>query len=84
MWNESMGEQIGARPVSVGLRTVEVAGVLIAAGGFGYLLSIIPDGPMGGPGAIGLMFIVTGLGLIPQEECLIRTGAESSYFDPGG
>ena len=76
----SIRDRIDAEPVYVALRTLEVATVIIPAGGFVYLISRIPEGPMAGPGAIGLLFILTGLSLVPIAGSLIRTMAEVYYF----
>ena len=76
----SIRDRIGSEPTYVALRTAEVASVIIPAGGFVYLLRRIPEGPMAGPGAIGLLFVLTGLSLLPIAGGLIRTIAEVYYF----
>lgn len=73
-------DRIDAKPAYVALRTLEVASVIIPAGGFVSLISRIPEGPMAGPGAIGLLFILTGLSLLPIAGSLIRTIFELYYF----
>jgi hypothetical protein len=76
----SIRDRIDAESAYVALRTLEVASVIIPAGGFVYLISRIPEGPMAGPGAIGLLFIITGLSLMHIAGGLIRTMSEVYYF----
>ena len=81
---ESIANQIESQPIYVVIRTVEVASVILPAGGFVYLISTISEGPMAGPGAIGLLFIITGLGTMPMAGSLIRALSEVYYFRQDG
>lgn len=81
---ESIRDQIESRPTYIVIRTLEVACVILPAGGFVYLISTIPEGPMAGPGAIGLLFIITGLGTMPMAGSLIRVLSEVYYFRQDG
>lgn len=62
------------------VRAVEVASVVLWAGGFAYLLSLIPDGPMAGPGAIGLLFMLSGISSVLLGGSLFRALSEYYYY----
>ena len=61
-------------------RAIEVASGIVWAGGFVYLVSIIPEGPMAGPGAIGLLFMMAGISLVILGGSLLRTLSEYYYY----
>lgn len=81
---ESIRDQVTSRPMSVVFRTLEFASVVIPAMGLVYLINSIPEGPMAGPGAIGLLFIITGLGMMPMGGSLMRSLFEVYNFRQNG
>jgi hypothetical protein len=72
----TVGDRLSARPWYTAVRTVEVLSVVLAVAFFGTLIVWIPSGPMAGPGAIGVFFVVLGLGLLVVVGTLCRTLAE--------
>lgn len=73
---DSLLVQVADRPAYAVVRAIEVASVVVWAGGFMYLISTIPEGPMAGPGAIGLLFMMVGVALVNLGGSLLRTLAE--------
>lgn len=67
------------RPVYNIVRAVEVFLTILAVGIFMFIIAALPDGPMAGPGAIGLWFIMVGLGLLILGGSLVRTLTEYYY-----
>ncbi|QLG29810.1 hypothetical protein HUG10_19550 (plasmid) [Halorarum halophilum] len=67
------------RPVYSIVRAVEVFLVILSVGIFIFIITTLPDGPMAGPGAIGLWFIMVGLGLLILGGSLVRTLTEYYY-----
>jgi hypothetical protein len=67
---------IAARPIYAVVRAVETVAALVAVGGIVGTIAMVPDGPMAGPGAIGLLFIVGGFGLLVLVASLVRTVTE--------
>lgn len=61
-------------------RALEVASVIVWVAGFISLISIIPEGPMAGPGAIGLLFLMTGISLVMVGGSFIRTLCEYYFY----
>jgi len=74
-------ERLADRPLyAAAVRTLEAGLAAVAAvAGFVALVAWIPDGPMAGPGAIGVFFVVLGLAALVLVGTLIRTVAE--YVD---
>ena len=72
-------DQIASRLMYIVIRTLEVVCVIIPAGGFVYRIGAIPEGPMAGPGAIGLLFIMTGMAILPMVGSLSRPVTEAYY-----
>lgn len=72
-------DRLASRPVYSVVRAVEVVAALLSVGAVALVLAALPPGPMAGPGAIGLMFIVVGLALLVLAGCLVRTLAEFYY-----
>lgn len=66
-------------PVYAVARIFESLATLSAIALLVLILSMIPEGPMAGPGAIGLMFILIGLAILIHTGSLIRTGVEYYY-----
>lgn len=69
-------DRLAARPAYTAVRAVEVVVTVLAAGTFVVLIGTLPDEPMAGPGAIGLLFVGVGLGLLALVAILARTLAE--------
>lgn len=67
------------RPVYGAVRALEAGLAIAAVAGFLALLAWIPEGPMAGPGAIGVFFVVVGLAALVLVGTLIRTLTE--YVD---
>jgi len=53
-------ERLADRPLYAAVRTLEAGLAVAAVAGFVALVAWIPDGPMAGPGAIGVFFVVLG------------------------
>lgn len=76
----SLADQLAKRPVYNIVRAIEVSTAAISMGAFVAIIVSLPDGPMAGPGAIGLLFIIAGLGLLILTGSLIRTISEYYYY----
>lgn len=77
--DSSLTEQFAdGRPYTVA-RAIEVISVVLSAGGFVALVATLPDEPPAGPGAIGLLFILAGLGLVILGGSFLRTLTEYYY-----
>ena len=76
-------ERLTRRPVYGAVRAVEVVAPILATAVLWFVLASIPDGPMAGPGAMGLWMIVVGLALVVVAGCLLRTLAEVYYHRAG-
>lgn len=74
-----LGRQVAARPGYTVVRVAEAAIAIIASGVFIAIFTAATDGPMAGPGAIGLALIGAGLGLLVIGASLVRTLTEY-YF----
>jgi len=74
---------LGDRPVYTVVRAGEAVAAVAWVAGLLYVLSTIPDGPMSGPGAIGLWMIVVGLALVVVVGSLVRTLVEYYYHRVG-
>jgi hypothetical protein len=72
----TVGDRLSARPWYTAVRTVEVLSVVLAVALFGALVVWIPSGPMAGPGAVWVFFVVVGMGLLAFGGSLLRTLAE--------
>jgi hypothetical protein len=81
--DERVTDRLASRPVYSVVRAIEVVAAVVAVGAFTLVVASIPPGPMAGPGAIGLMFVVVGLGLLVLGGCLVRTLAEFYYYRRG-
>lgn len=68
-----------ARPVYTVVRVGEAAVAVLAVAGFVALIASIPEGPMAGPGAIGLALVLFGIGVVVIAVSLVRTLAEYVY-----
>jgi uncharacterized membrane protein len=74
--DRSVREQFADRPAYALVRVAEPLVALVAAGSFVFLFDSFTDGPMAGPGAIGLMFIGVGLGLLVFGTVVVRVLVE--------
>ncbi len=72
----SLPDLFADRQLYTVIRAIEVVSALLATGGLVSLIATLPDEPPAGPGAIGLLFIVAGLGLVVLGGCLVRTLTE--------
>ena len=68
------------RPLYNIVRAAEVFLAILSVGIFTFIIATLPDGPMAGPGAIGLWFIMVGLGLLILGGSLVRTLTEYYYY----
>lgn len=69
---------LAARPVYTVIRAIEVV-VTVGAPATFYVLVVRIGGEVAGPGAVGLLFIGIGLGLLACGAVLVRTLAEYYY-----
>jgi hypothetical protein len=51
---------------------IEIAVALVSVGGLAYIAVTLPDGPIAGPGAVGLLFIIADPGLLTLAGSLIH------------
>jgi hypothetical protein len=77
--DDTPSDRLRNRPAYALVRAGEAGVAALAAGSFVFVLWSLPDGPMAGPGAIGLLFVVVGLGLLVVAGCLVRTLTEYYY-----
>lgn len=75
----SLTDRLANRPMYTIVRTVEIFFTFLSVGVFSIIIGPLPDGPMSGPGAIGLLLIMVGLGLLILGGSLVRTLTEYSY-----
>jgi len=78
--DESPSAGLAARPVYTVVRALEVVAAVLAAGGIVGTVATLPDEPIPGPGAIGLLFVFAGLGLLVLVASLVRTLVEYYYY----
>lgn len=78
--DESPTDRLTARPAYTVVRAVEAGVALLAAGGVVATVVTVPDEPVAGPGAIGLLFVVATLGLFILAATLVRVAAEYHYY----
>lgn len=72
-------DRLTASPAYTAVRAVEAVAALFTVGGTVAVVGRVPDGPMSGPGAMGLLFVVVGLGLAVLGGTLLRTLVEYYY-----
>ncbi|SFS12079.1 hypothetical protein SAMN05216559_4009 [Halomicrobium zhouii] len=72
-------DRLADRPLYGAARTLEAGLAVAAVAGFLALVAWIPEGPMAGPGAIGVFFVVVGLAALVLVGTLVRTLVE--YVD---
>ena len=72
--------RLAARPGYTAARAVETVAAVLTVGGIVGILAALPDEPPPGPGAIGLLFVFAGLGLLVLVASLVRTAAEYVYY----
>jgi sterol desaturase/sphingolipid hydroxylase (fatty acid hydroxylase superfamily) len=80
---ERLTDRLAARPTYSVVRAGEVVAALLPVVAFALVVAALPAGPMAGPGAIGLMFVVVGLALVVFGGSLVRTLAEYYYHRRG-
>jgi ABC-type polysaccharide/polyol phosphate export permease len=78
--DSSLADQFNNRPTYIVVRVIEILGAILSVGGLIFVIAMLPEGPMAGPGAIGLLFIVAGLGALLLAGSLIRTVTEFYYY----
>ena len=76
----SLTDRFTDRRVYVIVRAAEVVLAVLPVGVVVAIVAALPDGPMAGPGAIGLFFVLIGLGLLVLGGSLVRTVAEYYYY----
>lgn len=74
--DRSLIDRLAEGPLYSTVRTVEALAAVLAVGAFAFVLGTLPDGPMAGPGAIWIWFVVVGLGLLVLAGSLVRTLVE--------
>lgn len=72
-------DRLEGHPTYSIVRVVEVVLVVLSSGAFAYIVGTLPEGPMAGPGAIGLWMMMVGLGLLIIGGSLLRTLTEYYY-----
>lgn len=72
----SLADQLSARSPYTVVRAIEAVSAIIWASSLGITIAMLPDEPPSGPGAIGLLFIITGIGLVVLGGSLVRTLVE--------
>lgn len=70
---DSPTARLTGRPVYAVARAAEAVVGVLAAGGIVVTLTTLLDEPIPGPGAIGLLFVLVGLGLAVLVTSLLRT-----------
>lgn len=78
--DRSVTDWVADKPVYATIRAVEVLAVGLSGGAFVYVIDSIPNGPMSGPGAIGLFFIVLGIAAVILGASLLRSLSEFYYY----
>lgn len=71
--------RLTTRRLYIVIRAIELI-VTVGAPAIFYVLVVRIGGEVPGPGAIGLLFIGTGLGLLAHASVLLRTLVEYQYF----
>jgi hypothetical protein len=71
--------QLPVRQLYVVIRALEVISAIVSMGAFVVLIATLPGELPEGPGAIGLLFIATGIALVVLGGSLLRTLTE--YYD---
>jgi hypothetical protein len=72
--------RLAARPGYTVVRAVEAVAAVLVVGGIVGAFAALPDEPMPGPGAIGLLFAFVALGLLVLVASLVRTATEYVYY----
>ena len=78
--DDPLSSRLTARPAYAVVRILEAVIALLAAGGIVVAILTLPDEPMPGPGAIGLLFVFAALGLLVLVTSLGRTLVEYYYY----
>lgn len=71
-----LADRLASRPFYTLVRAVEVLAAVVSVGAVAYIVASIPEGPMAGPGALWLWFVVVGLAGLVLVGSLVRTLAE--------
>lgn len=77
--DDTLPDRFGSRPLYTTVRVGEALLAIVPAVVLVLIIERLPDGPMSGPGAIGLFFIVVGLGAVVIGGSLVRTLVEYYY-----
>lgn len=78
--DDSPTVRLAARPGYTVVRAVEAVAAVLVVGGIVGAFAALPDDPMPGPGAIGLLFAFVALGLLVLVASLVRTTVEYVYY----
>jgi len=76
----ALPDRLTDRPAYTVARAIEAVSVVLVAGGFVLLVAELPDEPPAGPGAVGVLFVVAGLGVVVLGGSLVRTLSEYYYY----
>ncbi|MFD1598620.1 hypothetical protein [Halobellus rarus] len=68
--------RIDDRPVYTTVRVIEATAALVTVVGIAGTIASVPSDPLPGPGAIGLLFVTAGFGLLALGATLARTSVE--------
>jgi len=79
----ALSDRLTDRPIYTVARAIEAVSVVLVAGGSVLFVAELPDEPPAGPGAIGVLFVVAGLGVVVFGGSLVRTLAEYYYYRRG-
>ena len=77
-------ERVADRPLYAVVRAVESTLAFLAVGAVGSLPAVLPDGPMSGPGALGLFYGLLAVASVLLVGVLVRTGVEYGQYRPTG
>ncbi|SEF98147.1 hypothetical protein [Halobellus limi] len=76
-------DRIDDRPVYTTVRVIEAVAALVAVVGVAGTIASVPSDPPPGPGAIGLLFVAGGFGLLVLGATLVRTAVECYHTARG-
>ncbi|MFW6000503.1 MAG: hypothetical protein ACOC06_05090 [Halorubrum sp.] len=74
--DEPVTDRLPTEPAYAVVRALESGVALLAIAGFAAVTAGLPEGPMAGPGAVGFLFALAGLGVLVLAASLVRTLTE--------